>query len=170
MRTSYLFAVVGIALCGGALSNVHIGAARIHPAEALSSDEQIVYDHVADNIKAAFRGPSGMLKYPYIVPAGPYNELWDWDSLFMGVATLNFGSAEYLAGSMMNFLDHTNLTTGGKSNVMNRASFGVVQLFLIWIYHAAEVPGCVTPDGGVQVLAHAKPIIIQVCRVSFKRP
>lgn len=25
-----------------------------------------------------FREPQGMLKHPYIVPSGPYNNLWDW--------------------------------------------------------------------------------------------
>ncbi len=64
--------------------------------------------------------------------------MWDWDSLFMGIALLPFGSAQYLAGSMMNFLDHTDLQTG-------------------------EVPGAFQATGPYSVLKHAKPIIIQVC-------
>ncbi len=33
-----------------------------------------------------------------------WHQLWDWDSMFTGVALLNYGSTEYFAGSMLNFL------------------------------------------------------------------
>ena len=80
---------------------------------------------------------SGNLKYKYLVPGGPYEQLWDWDSFFTGVALLEFGSRPYLAGSMMNFLEHTNLTDG-------------------------TVEGCLVPDQPPQgVIYHAKPLIIQ---------
>ena len=71
------------------------------------------------------------------VPAGPYNELWDWDSVFLGVATSQeFGAGRYFVGSMMNFLSAVNLSTG-------------------------DVKGCLTPEGSSPTLYHAKPIIIQ---------
>jgi hypothetical protein len=40
-----------------------------------------------------------------VLPAGVYNQLWDWDSVTVGVGLLQFGSAPYFAGSMLNFLD-----------------------------------------------------------------
>jgi len=73
------------------------------------SDVPLVRAHVAQFANATFREPSGVLKYPYLVPGGPYNESWEWDSLFMGVALREWGSHRYLAGTMMNFLDHTNV-------------------------------------------------------------
>lgn len=40
-------------------------------------------NRVKDNI---VKPPKGILKYPYLVPSGPYYQLFDWDSYFMGVA------------------------------------------------------------------------------------
>jgi hypothetical protein len=79
---------------------------------------------------------TGSLKYPYLVPAGYYQQMWDWDSMLTGTALLSIGSAPYLAGSMKNFLDHTNLTTG-------------------------MVKGCLTPGGVYPAIYHAKPVVIQ---------
>ncbi|KAH3760752.1 glycogen debranching enzyme [Pelomyxa schiedti] len=102
-----------------------------------NSSAQIVWSYVEKMAPQTFREPSGYLRYKYLVPSGPYDQLWDWDSVFMGVAMMrDFGSAPYLAGSMMNFLDHTDNDTG-------------------------EVAGCLTPDGSSPTLYHAKPIIIQ---------
>ncbi|HET9177272.1 MAG TPA: trehalase family glycosidase [Terriglobia bacterium] len=48
--------------------------------------------------------PRGLLKYPYLVPSGPYFQLFDWDSYFMGVALSYDGEGEPLADSVKNFL------------------------------------------------------------------
>lgn len=103
----------------------------------IDPDALLVQHHVAALANATFRQPSGVLKYPYLVPAGPYEQMWDWDSLFMGVALDEYGSRPYLAGTMKNFLDHTNTTTG-------------------------EVQGCLTPTGSTGIIYHAKPVIVQV--------
>ncbi|HTV83287.1 MAG TPA: trehalase family glycosidase [Acidobacteriaceae bacterium] len=48
--------------------------------------------------------PQGLLKYPYLVPSGPYHQLFDWDSYFMGVA-LSYGhQGQPLATSVEDFL------------------------------------------------------------------
>ena len=49
--------------------------------------------------------PSGILKFPYITPGGLYDQLWDWDSFFIGVVLSDGGNAEPLKHSVMNFLD-----------------------------------------------------------------
>src|SRR5579875_3602272 len=48
--------------------------------------------------------PKGLLKYPYLVPSGPYFQLFDWDSYFMGVALSYDGDGESLANSVKDFL------------------------------------------------------------------
>jgi neutral trehalase len=48
--------------------------------------------------------PKGLLKYPYLVPSGPYFQLFDWDSYFMGVALSYDGEGTPLANSVKNFL------------------------------------------------------------------
>jgi hypothetical protein len=65
------------------------------------ADEQLVAAHVAASANATFRRPSGKLRFPYLVPAGPYNEMWDWDSLFMGVALVDYGSLPYFSGTFL---------------------------------------------------------------------
>jgi glycogen debranching enzyme len=80
--------------------------------------------------------PKGVLRHPYICPGGFYSQLWCWDALFAGIGALPFGGGRYLLGSMLNFLEHTDLSTGA-------------------------VPGCLTPTGPSSTLAHAKPVIIQ---------
>jgi putative isomerase len=139
-----------------------------------AADQKVVAEHVAASANATFRPPSGVLRYPYLVPAGPYryaapptphraltvssvaidradlsrrfyfaSEMWDWDSLFMGVALVEYGSIPYFTGTFMNFLDHTNVTDG-------------------------EVQGCITPKGSDGVIVHAKPVVLQGAWLSTK--
>jgi len=48
---------------------------------------------------------SGILKHPYLVPAGPYFQLFDWDMYFMGAALSYDGVSEPVADSVRDFLD-----------------------------------------------------------------
>jgi hypothetical protein len=41
-------------------------------------DEVLCRDHTAANVNATWREPSGTLSFPYLVPAGPYAQCWDW--------------------------------------------------------------------------------------------
>ncbi len=50
--------------------------------------------------------PKGLLKYPYLVPSGPYFQLFDWDTYFMGVALSYDGEGKPLADSVKNFLSY----------------------------------------------------------------
>lgn len=47
----------------------------------------------------------GLLKHEYLVPSGPYFQLFDWDSYFMGVALSYDGVGRPLAGSVQDFLE-----------------------------------------------------------------
>lgn len=105
-------------------------------AATARNDTDIVFQHVASNINQTFREPAGVLEYKYLVPSGPYQSAWDWDSLFLGVASIPFGGLPYFSGTFMNFLAATNLTDG-------------------------FVPGGLAPTGNPGVLYHAKPVIIQ---------
>ena len=62
-------------------------------------DTALVQAHVKASAHQTFREPSGALKFPYLVPAGPYDESWDWDSFFMGVALRDYGATPYFVGS-----------------------------------------------------------------------
>jgi hypothetical protein len=106
------------------------------PAGDPVADSALVSAYVAANVNATFRNASGALRYPYQVPGGPYDQLWDWDSIFVGVSAAKLGGSPFFLGSMLNFMAAVNLTDG-------------------------EVPGCLTPSGASPTLYHAKPILIQ---------
>jgi putative isomerase len=49
--------------------------------------------------------PKGMLKHQYLVPSGPYFQLFDWDMYFMGVALSYDGVGRPVADSVKDFLE-----------------------------------------------------------------
>jgi len=107
---------------------------------------ELVKDYIISHSNATFREPNGTLKYPYLVPAGPYDQCWDWDSVFTGVALLDLGSAPYLAGSMKNFFEQTDAN-------------GQVA---ICVDPSTTSPSCSSdPADNPQVKTHAKPLLIQ---------
>jgi putative isomerase len=58
--------------------------------------------HAKQNI---VKPPQGILKYEYLVPAGPYFQLFDWDMYFMGVALSYDGVGKPVATSVEDFLE-----------------------------------------------------------------
>eukprot|EP01043_Picozoa_sp_COSAG02_P005982 COSAG02_NODE_166_length_31947_cov_34.168617_15_plen_398_part_00 len=108
-------------------------------------DQQLCRQYVAESANATWRNPKGALEFPYLVPAGPYQQCWDWDSVFLGVATLPFGAGQFFTGSMMNFFAATNLSTGGVSGCLT-----------------VSLPTrCSSSTKYHDALHHAKPILIQ---------
>lgn len=57
--------------------------------------------HVKEGI---LKPPKGLLRYPYLVPSGPYFQLFDWDTYFMGVALSYDRVGQPLADSVKDFL------------------------------------------------------------------
>jgi putative isomerase len=56
--------------------------------------------------KGVLKPPNGILRHPYLVPSGPYFQLFDWDTYFMGVAlSHNRGMGKPLATSVEDFLE-----------------------------------------------------------------
>lgn len=64
--------------------------------------------------KNIVKPPEGILKHEYMVPAGPYTQLFDWDTYFMGVALSYDGVGEPLENSVKNFLDYADAHWGTK--------------------------------------------------------
>jgi len=76
-------------------------------AISASAQEKTEIEHLFQQYKVKegiVKPPKGLLKYPYLVPSGPYFQLFDWDSYFMGVALSYDGQGEPLANSVKNFL------------------------------------------------------------------
>jgi len=53
---------------------------------------QSIYEEVSEGYvglrEQVVRQPQGCLKYPYLIPAGFYQNLWDWDA-FLWLTTLS---------------------------------------------------------------------------------
>ena len=83
------------------------------------------------------KSASGVLKYDYLVPGGPYDEQWDWDAFFMGMALAaeDPNEATYLRNVVLNMLE--NAQPNG------------------------FVPGCITPQGADPRLNQVKPFVAQ---------
>ncbi|MFA6354056.1 MAG: hypothetical protein WCW93_03940, partial [Candidatus Paceibacterota bacterium] len=83
------------------------------------------------------RKATGYLKHDYLVPAGPYQEQWDWDGFFIGMCLASEIPSEaiYLKNWSLNYLEHI-----GKDGF---------------------IPGLVTPQGIDKRLKHIKPFLAQ---------
>jgi len=61
---------------------------------------QGIYDEISEGFvqlrKEVVRQPQGCLKYPYLIPAGFYQNLWDWDAFFMANHFISRGEPQYM--------------------------------------------------------------------------
>lgn len=85
------------------------------------------------------RRARGMLRHDYLVPGGVYEEQWDWDAFFVGMALASEIPTEavFLRNWALNYIE-------------NSAEDGFT-------------PGLVTPDGPDKRLNHMKPLLAQGC-------
>lgn len=69
----------------------------------------------------------GYLKYPYLIPAGFYKQMWDWDGFFMGNHFVGIGKPEYLkywALNLIQGIDDEGYVSGGATTKGPRLIFG----------------------------------------------
>ena len=58
----------------------------------------------------SIRPAEGFLKYDYLIPAGFYKQMWDWDGFFIGcyLGSRNGDDAKYLKWWVLNFVEHVD--------------------------------------------------------------
>lgn len=69
----------------------------------------------------------GYFKYPYLIPAGFYKQMWDWDAFFMGSHFLSIGEPQYLkywALNLMAGVDDKGYVSGCATTQGPRPIFG----------------------------------------------
>lgn len=81
------------------------------PARAQSSEISQLFAKFGFK-KNIVKPASGILTHEYLVPAGPYTQLFDWDTYFMGVALSYDGVGVPLENSVKDFLDFTDENYG----------------------------------------------------------
>jgi alpha,alpha-trehalase len=80
--------------------------------------QEIPEQHILVELTAAFdtlkfhsiRPAEGYLKYDYLIPAGFYKQMWDWDGFFIGcyLASHKKEDSKYLKGWVLNFVNSTD--------------------------------------------------------------
>ncbi|MDR1372958.1 MAG: hypothetical protein LBJ17_07595 [Dysgonamonadaceae bacterium] len=89
----------------------------------------------------------GYLKYPYLIPAGFYKQMWDWDGFFIGNHLASVGKAEYLKYWALNLIagiDSNGYVAGCATIIGPRPIFGkfAMKPFLSQgVYFASEKLG-----------------------------
>ena len=72
---------------------------------------EILRHYFEQQISVLYKEPKGAMKFPYLVPGGAYQDLWDWDAFFVACAVPESG-LPYAKGAVENFLDGVFRTTG----------------------------------------------------------
>lgn len=83
--------------------------ALIASVAAVQANDSItkVYNKLKDGYvelrKQVVREPQGFIKHPYLIPAGFYSQLWDWDAFFMANHFISKGQPEYMKNWVLTF-------------------------------------------------------------------
>ena len=94
------------ALIATLLAPVSVSLAQSSPSQpdatALLRDLTADFDRLAPQ---TIRPADGYIKYPYLIPAGYYNQMWDWDGFFIGLhwANQDPANAKYLRDWVLGF-------------------------------------------------------------------
>src|SRR5579864_9489306 len=102
---------------------VWLAFAQAEPSQEL---ETLLHDVSAAYAKIepqTIRPATGYIKYPYLIPAGYYKQMWDWDGFFIGLhwANQDPADARYLRDWVLSFATSSDAD--------------------------GYVAGCITPDG-----------------------
>ena len=77
-------------------------------AGAQTSTELSKFLRKSDAKKYIVRPANGAIKHEYLIPAGPFTHLFDWDMYFMGVALSYDGIGKPVASSVESFLEYVD--------------------------------------------------------------
>lgn len=73
------------------------------------------------------RPAEGFLKYDYLIPAGFYKQMWDWDGFFIGSYHISMGKPQYLKYWVLSFvsaIDSNGFVSGRLTTKGPTAPFG----------------------------------------------
>jgi alpha,alpha-trehalase len=93
-------------MCAAFLSGNSLRTTNSTPEQTSTQGVTLLQDFSADIAKLApqpVHPAEGYIRYDYIIPAGYYPQLWDWDGYFIGVhwANQNAADAKYLKGWLL---------------------------------------------------------------------
>lgn len=98
------FALVSVAFTLVSISLIAISSAPSppDPSASLLRDLTADFDRLAPQ---TIRPAKGYIRYPYMIPAGYYDQMWDWDGFFIGLhwANQDAANAKYLRDWVLSF-------------------------------------------------------------------
>jgi neutral trehalase len=99
MKLSILRHVLTFALLSNSLA---LGAEQSSDIREILSDVSAAYSKLEPQ---SIRPAEGFIKYDYLIPAGYYKQMWDWDGFFIGVHLANQSrdKAQYLKYWVLDF-------------------------------------------------------------------
>lgn len=114
---------------------------------------QILYNKISqefDKLRPQVIMPAdGYLEYPYLIPAGYYKQMWDWDGFFIGnhLMSIDQDNGKYLKYWSLNFLNSIDstgyiagcITTDGPRPIFGR--FAMKPFLSQGVYFASESLG-----------------------------
>ncbi len=95
-QKAILYNLVALGICGATI------------ASAQTSSELSQFLQKYDAKKFIIRPANGAMRHEYLIPAGPFTHLFDWDMYFMGVALSYDGVGKPLASSVESFLEYVD--------------------------------------------------------------
>jgi len=123
---SMLFSVI--------ISCKHENTETVSSEEDTTINKQVLNDLYKDlstdfkiQSKKVIQPPEGYLEYPYLIPAGFYKQMWDWDGFFMGSYFVSKGKPEYLkfwALNLIKGIDEEGYVAGCATTEGPRPIFG----------------------------------------------
>ena len=98
---SLLVMSLGIIPAGVSASSVMKSDVETEATQPVSRDNlSKIHSRLSDGFKElrkqVVKEPNGFIKYPYLIPAGFYSQLWDWDAFFMANHFISKGEPEYM--------------------------------------------------------------------------
>lgn len=94
-------------------------------------DKTTLYKKLSEQISAlqpqSIRPAEGFIKHDYLIPAGFYKQMWDWDGFFIGCHLMSVGKPQYLKWWVLNFveaIDEEGYVPGCVTTKGPRAIFG----------------------------------------------
>lgn len=96
----------GLFFCAAG-SHTDAVAQNVSNQEMKSKYEELksIFDTLSPRV---IRPAEGYLHYPYLIPAGFYSQMWDWDGFFMGNYFCSKGKPEYLKYWALNLIEGIN--------------------------------------------------------------
>src|SRR5215471_3367825 len=90
-------------ICFGLLLSVSANAqTSVHPPD-LAQTLSAVSTAYAKLEPQSIRPAEGFIKYDYLIPAGYYKQMWDWDGFFIGSHLAQQGKPQYLKYWVLDF-------------------------------------------------------------------